>query len=51
MGATAVSDVRPEPGDESGNWTFAIRRWLERQLPLDSLLPHRMPYYLSLIHI
>jgi len=33
--------------DEAGNWTLAIRRWLERRLPLDSLLPHRMPYYVG----
>jgi quinol-cytochrome oxidoreductase complex cytochrome b subunit len=45
--ATAVSDARHEPDEDAGNWTYAIRRWLERQLPLDSLLPHRMPYYVG----
>jgi quinol-cytochrome oxidoreductase complex cytochrome b subunit len=44
---TDVSDARREPDEDSGNWTYAIRRWLERQLPLDSLLPHRMPYYVG----
>jgi quinol-cytochrome oxidoreductase complex cytochrome b subunit len=38
---------RPSHDDEAGNWTLAIRRWLERRLPLDSLLPHRMPYYVG----
>ena len=47
MTVTVVSDARHEPDEESGNWTFAIRHWLERQLPLDSLLPHRMPYYVG----
>lgn len=42
-----MSDARREPDEDSGNWTYAIRRWLERQLPLDSLLPHRMPYYVG----
>jgi quinol-cytochrome oxidoreductase complex cytochrome b subunit len=47
VSVTAVSDARREPDEDSGNWTYAIRRWLERQLPLDSLLPHRMPYYVG----
>ena len=47
MRATVVSDVRHEPDEDSGNWTLAIRRGLERRLPLDSLLPHRMPYFVG----
>ena len=42
-----MTDRNPAVDTESGNWTLAIRRWLERQLPLDSLLPHRMPYYVG----
>ncbi len=42
-----MTDRNPAVDSEAGNWTLAIRRWLERQLPLDSLLPHRMPYYVG----
>ena len=42
-----MTDRNPAVDTESGNWTLAIRRWLERQLPLDSLLPHRQPYYVG----
>ena len=42
-----MTDRNPAVDSEAGNWTLAIRRWLERQLSLDSLLPHRMPYYVG----
>jgi ubiquinol-cytochrome c reductase cytochrome b subunit len=42
-----MTERSPSRDDEAGNWTLAIRRWLERRLPLDSLLPHRMPYYVG----
>ncbi len=44
---TARTEPAAPPEGETGNWTLAIRRWLERSLPIDSLLPHRMPYYVG----
>ena len=27
------------------SWTLAVRRYLERRLPVEHLLPDRQPYY------
>lgn len=30
-----------------GSWTLKTRTWIDRVLPMDNLLPHRMPYYVG----
>jgi quinol-cytochrome oxidoreductase complex cytochrome b subunit len=30
-----------------GSWTLRARRWVDRVLPMDNLLPHRQPYYVG----
>jgi quinol-cytochrome oxidoreductase complex cytochrome b subunit len=30
-----------------GSWTYGIRQWVDRVLPMDHLLPHRQPYYVG----
>ena len=32
---------------EAGSWTLGARRWVDRVLPMDNLLPHRQPYYVG----
>src|SRR5215469_11883684 len=32
---------------ETGSWTLGTRRWIDRMLPMDNLLPHRQPYYVG----
>jgi Cytochrome b(N-terminal)/b6/petB len=39
------SDPAPEPAD--GTWTGAVRRLLERRLPLNHLLPSRQPFFVG----
>jgi len=34
-----------EAADSS--WTLRARRWIDRVLPMDNLLPHRQPYYVG----
>ena len=37
----------PAPREAGGTWTGAVRRFLERRLPLSYLLPERQPYYVG----
>jgi ubiquinol-cytochrome c reductase cytochrome b subunit len=39
------SDPAPEPADAT--WTGAVRRLLERRLPLNHLLPSRQPFFVG----
>jgi hypothetical protein len=39
------SDPAPQPTDET--WTGAVRRLLERRLPLNHLLPSRQPFFVG----
>ena len=39
------SDPAPEPADST--WTGAVRRLLERRLPLNHLLPSRQPFFVG----
>ena len=32
---------------DDGSWTLRVRRWVDRVLPMDRLLPHRQPYYVG----
>lgn len=43
----SVPAEQPEPPSELSNWTLAIRRALERHLPLDHLLPDRQPAFVG----
>jgi quinol-cytochrome oxidoreductase complex cytochrome b subunit len=36
-----------ELADADGSWTLRARRWIDRVLPMDNLLPHRQPYYVG----
>jgi quinol-cytochrome oxidoreductase complex cytochrome b subunit len=42
---TPPNDVPPAPVDHT--WTGALRRWLQRRLPLEQLLPSRQPFYVG----
>jgi ubiquinol-cytochrome c reductase cytochrome b subunit len=48
---TAVPATEPAPtpaaAPPDGDWTFKARRWIERVLPMDHLLPRRQPYYVG----
>jgi quinol-cytochrome oxidoreductase complex cytochrome b subunit len=41
-----MPDARDQASDE-GSWTLRLRRWVDRVLPMDHLLPHRQPYYVG----
>ncbi|MBV8195740.1 MAG: cytochrome b N-terminal domain-containing protein [Candidatus Dormibacteraeota bacterium] len=52
--AVASDDPPPEPAivsktidDPAGGWTNAVRRSIDRRLPLSELLPTRQPYYVG----
>jgi quinol-cytochrome oxidoreductase complex cytochrome b subunit len=42
-----MSELQREPDTELTSWTRALRRLLERHLPLEHLLPDRQPYYVG----
>src|SRR5204862_3991259 len=33
--------------EQPSSWTFRVRQAIDRQLPMDHLLPHRQPYYVG----
>src|SRR2546428_338204 len=33
--------------DKPDSWTLRVRQAIDRQLPMDHLLPHRQPYYVG----
>src|SRR5712691_9386071 len=43
----AASKEIPPPGAEPANWTLRVRRYIDRLLPMDHLLPDRQPYYVG----
>ncbi|HET9782160.1 MAG TPA: cytochrome b N-terminal domain-containing protein [Candidatus Dormibacteraeota bacterium] len=43
---TARSSIS-QPAAESGSWTESVRRFVDRQLPMDHFLPTRQPYYVG----
>src|SRR5690242_13686341 len=43
----AASNEIPQPAAESANWTLRVRRYIDRLLPMDPLLPDRQPYYVG----
>ncbi len=45
--SVVMSESAREPVAERGNWTAALRRFLERRLPLVHLLPDRQPYFVG----
>ena len=36
-----------QPAAESASWTESVRRFVDRQLPMDHFLPTRQPYYVG----
>ncbi len=42
-----MTDPESRVGTEDSNWTLRVRRWLDRHLPLEHLLPERQPYYVG----
>lgn len=43
--STTTSDAAPDPTDRT--WTGAVRRLLERRLPLNHILPSRQPFFVG----
>src|SRR5664280_131239 len=46
-GSSVMSESTREPVADRANWTLALRRFLERRLPIVHLLPDRQPYYVG----
>ena len=44
---SATSDMKEFAADEQSSWTLRTRRFIDRTLPMDHLLPHRQPYYVG----
>ena len=44
---SATSDVKDVAGEGQSSWTLRTRRFIDRTLPMDHLLPHRQPYYVG----
>ena len=42
-----MSESTREPVADRANWTLALRRFLERRLPIVHLLPDRQPYFVG----
>jgi quinol-cytochrome oxidoreductase complex cytochrome b subunit len=42
-----MTDLPREPEIEPTSWTLAIRRFLERRIPMAHLLPERQPYWVG----
>ena len=42
-----MTESAQEPEADQGNWTLALRRFLERRIPLAHLLPDRQPYFVG----
>ncbi|HET7465330.1 MAG TPA: cytochrome b N-terminal domain-containing protein [Candidatus Dormibacteraeota bacterium] len=50
-----LTKVKPQAGGngaaaaevDDASWTLRTRRWVDRVLPMDNLLPHRQPYYVG----
>ena len=44
-----ITETKPAPAPPAvdGSWTLKTRTWIDRVLPMDNLLPHRMPYYVG----
>lgn len=44
-----MSEIAPASTESTpdGSWTLRGRRWVDRVLPMDHLLPHRQPYYVG----
>jgi quinol-cytochrome oxidoreductase complex cytochrome b subunit len=48
--AAPMPEVKPAQAPDSADdasWTFKVRRWVDRVLPMDHMLPHRQPYYVG----
>ena len=43
----AAASSGAAPPRESESWTLRLRRLIDRELPLDHLLPERQPYYIG----
>ena len=43
----ANSESLTQAGRESANWTLRVRRFIDRVLPMDHLLPDRQPYFVG----
>lgn len=42
-----MPERKPEPPSKPTNWTLALRRTIERRLPIEHLLPDRQPSYVG----
>jgi ubiquinol-cytochrome c reductase cytochrome b subunit len=43
----STSQGLAQPAPESENWTLRVRRFIDRVLPMDHLLPDRQPYFVG----
>ena len=44
---SATSNVEAAAAGDATSWTLRSRRFIERNVPMDHLLPHRQPYYVG----
>ncbi len=40
-------DAGKPAAEQPASWTFRVRQAIDRQLPMDHLLPTRQPYYVG----